>query len=155
MKVLIDTGNGLQDYSQFIVDGSLTTEDSINVPSLLNFILSANQDNAFIVPKRSSYVKVISDIYAALPATATTSVPLNIQGVGADAGASYSPAQGFPGNTQLAVDPSGNIYASLTMNSVYFGLLAKVSPSGQILATQGDSGTCLICLLYTSDAADE
>src|SRR5580765_133583 len=64
MQVLIDTGNGYVDYTQFVVDGSLSTEDSINVPTLTNFILSANQDNNFVVPPRSSYVRVVSEIYA-------------------------------------------------------------------------------------------
>src|ERR1700731_4506499 len=63
MKVLIDNGSGLVDYTRYVVDGTLTTEDSINVPTLLNFVL-APTDNSFQVPKRSAYVKVVSEVYA-------------------------------------------------------------------------------------------
>jgi hypothetical protein len=63
MKVLINNGVGYQDYTRYVVDGTLTVEDSINVPSLLNFVLTPT-DNSFQIPKRSAYVRVVSEIYA-------------------------------------------------------------------------------------------
>ena len=54
---------GYADYTRYVVDGTLTTEDSINVPTLLNFVL-APTDNSFSIPKRSAYVRVTSDLYA-------------------------------------------------------------------------------------------
>ena len=65
MKVLINNGGpgGYQDYTRYVVDGTLTVEDSINVPTLLNFVL-APSDNSFQIPKRSAYVKVTSEVYA-------------------------------------------------------------------------------------------
>jgi hypothetical protein len=66
MKVLITSKvNGVNittDYTRYVIDQSLTVEDSINVPTLTSFQL-ANIDNAFNVPHRSSYVQVISEIY--------------------------------------------------------------------------------------------
>lgn len=65
MRVYIDLGPGIgyQDYTQYVVDGTLTIEDSINVPTLAQFDLMASK-NAFVVPKRSSYVKIVSEVYA-------------------------------------------------------------------------------------------
>lgn len=64
MKILINNGaGGYQDYTRYVVDGTLTTEDSINVPTLLNFVL-APTDNSFSIPKRSAYVRVTSELYA-------------------------------------------------------------------------------------------
>lgn len=63
MQVLIDTGNGFVDYTQYVVDGSLTIEDSINVPTVVNFNLIA-ANSAFVLPRRASYVKIISTQYA-------------------------------------------------------------------------------------------
>jgi hypothetical protein len=62
MKVLITHQSITTDYTHYLVDGTLNVEDSINVPTLVSFQL-ANIDNAFVVPKRSSYVQVISEIY--------------------------------------------------------------------------------------------
>lgn len=63
MKVLINDGKGYVDYTKYVVDGTLTVEDSINVPTLTTFQLAAS-DNSFIIPSRSAYVRVISGIYA-------------------------------------------------------------------------------------------
>lgn len=63
MKVLINNGSGNVDYTRYVVDGTLSIEDSINVPTLTNFILSPS-DNSFVVPKRSAYVTVVSERYA-------------------------------------------------------------------------------------------
>lgn len=63
MKVLIDNGNGPQNYTEYVVDGTLSVEDSINVPTLLNFVLSPS-NSAFTVPSRSAYVTVVSERYA-------------------------------------------------------------------------------------------
>ena len=63
MKVLIDTGSGTIDYTQYVADGSLSIEDSINVPTVINFILTPTND-AFAIPPRSSYVTVVSEQYA-------------------------------------------------------------------------------------------
>lgn len=64
MKILINNGIGNVDYTRYVVDGTLTTEDSINVPTLISFQLSPS-DNTFVVPKRSAYVTIVSDVYAA------------------------------------------------------------------------------------------
>lgn len=73
MRVLIDSGKsapsngkGYVDYTKYVLDGSLTVEDSINVPTLTTFQLSAI-DNVFVVPSRSTYVKVVSDVYSTAP----------------------------------------------------------------------------------------
>jgi hypothetical protein len=67
MKVYINNGpNGVglgTDYTRYVIDGSLSVEDSLNVPTLITFQLS-NIDQLFVVPRRSSYVTVISEIYA-------------------------------------------------------------------------------------------
>lgn len=63
MKVLINNGAGYKDYTRYVLDGTLTLEDAINVPTLLNFVL-APTDNSFQIPKRSAYVKVVSEVYA-------------------------------------------------------------------------------------------
>lgn len=67
MRIYINTGPStqvqFQDYTQYVVDGSLSVEDSINVPSLVAFNLGPSS-NAFVVPPRSSYVKIVSEVYA-------------------------------------------------------------------------------------------
>src|ERR1039458_571557 len=67
MKIFINNGpNGTglgTNYTRYVVDGSLTVEDSINVTSLISFQLS-NVDQLFVVPRRSAYVTVVSEIYA-------------------------------------------------------------------------------------------
>lgn len=65
MRLLIqndDTGV-YKDYTRYVVDGSLSIEDAINVPTLTTFILAAT-DSSFVIPKRSAYVNVVSDYYA-------------------------------------------------------------------------------------------
>src|SRR5580704_4225953 len=66
MKVLItEIINGVQvttDYTHYVVDGSITVEDSVNVPTLTSFQL-CNVDDAFMVPKRGAYVEIITEIY--------------------------------------------------------------------------------------------
>jgi hypothetical protein len=62
MKVFINNGSGNVDYTRYVVDGSLNIEDSVNVPTLISFQLS-NIDQLFVVPRRSSYVTVQSEIY--------------------------------------------------------------------------------------------
>ena len=63
MKVLItNKTTGTVDYTHYVVDGTLTVEDAINVPTLVSFQL-ANVDNTFVVPIRSSYVQIVSEIY--------------------------------------------------------------------------------------------
>lgn len=70
MKVLLDNGpptlsigQASIDITRYVADGSLTIEDSINVPTLTSFQLAA-YDSAFVVPKRSSYIQIVSEIYA-------------------------------------------------------------------------------------------
>ena len=63
MKFLINNGNGYVDYTRYVVDQSASVEDAINVPTLLNFTL-APTDNSFSVPKRSAYIRVVSEVYA-------------------------------------------------------------------------------------------
>jgi hypothetical protein len=82
MKVLINSGEyapsngqGYVDYTRFVIDGSLTVEDSINVPTLTTFQLSANDDNNFVVPSQSSYVRIVSEIY-----TEPTLLPITVPG---------------------------------------------------------------------------
>lgn len=75
MKVLINNGTGNVDYTRYVVDGTLSIEDSINVPTLTNFILSPS-DNSFVIPKRSAYVTVVSERYA------SGSNPINGNGYG-------------------------------------------------------------------------
>ena len=70
MKVWIDIGNGPVDYTRYVADGSLSVEDSINVPTILNFNLTPT-DNSFIPPPRSSYVTVESEFYQATQYTPT------------------------------------------------------------------------------------
>ena len=67
MKLYIDTssgdgGPGFIDYTQSVVDGTLNLEDSINVPTIINFTLAATSD-AFNPPPISSYIKIVSEIY--------------------------------------------------------------------------------------------
>jgi hypothetical protein len=63
MKVLITTkAAGTVDYTRYVVAGSITIEDSLNVPTLVNFTLSP-VDSLFVIPKRSSYVQIVSEIY--------------------------------------------------------------------------------------------
>jgi len=70
LKIFIDTssgrpgGIGYVDYTQSIADGSLSIADSINVPTTINFTLLASGDS-FDVPPISSYIKIVSEIYAA------------------------------------------------------------------------------------------
>lgn len=63
MQLLIDSGQGFKDYTQYMVEDSLTIEDSVNVPVLINFTLVPS-NSSFVVPKRSSYVKLVSNRYA-------------------------------------------------------------------------------------------
>ena len=63
MKVLIDSGQGYVDYTQNVVSGTLSIEDSVNVPTLINFTLAATSNN-FVVPSRSAYVRIVSERYA-------------------------------------------------------------------------------------------
>lgn len=67
MKILINNGppsiGKNVDYTRYVVDGSLSVEDSINVPTLITFQLS-NIDQLFVVPRRSAYVTIVSEIYA-------------------------------------------------------------------------------------------
>src|SRR3984957_19261759 len=70
MKLLIDSGkfapsngNGYVDYTKYVLDGSLTVEDSVNVPTITTFNLAAT-DNKFTVLARSCYVKIVSEVYA-------------------------------------------------------------------------------------------
>ena len=63
MKLLIDNGQGYVDYTRYVLDGSLSVEDSVNVPVLTSFQLAAS-DNSFVVPKRSAYFQVLSEIFA-------------------------------------------------------------------------------------------
>src|ERR1039457_665960 len=67
MKIWIQNGpNGVglgTDYTRYVVDGSLSVEDSLNVPTLITFQLS-NIDQLFVVPRRSSYVTIVSEVYA-------------------------------------------------------------------------------------------
>ena len=63
MRLLIDSGHGFVDYTQYVVDGSISVEDSINVPTLLTFQLQPTR-NSFVIPTRSCYVKLVSEIFA-------------------------------------------------------------------------------------------
>src|SRR5580698_221475 len=63
MKLWIDNGEGYKDYTTYVVDGTLTVEDSINVPTLTTFVLSPN-DSSYQMPKRSAYMRLVSEVYA-------------------------------------------------------------------------------------------
>jgi hypothetical protein len=62
LKLYINNGAGDVDYTRYVTEGSLSIRDSINVPVLLNFNLDPT-NASFIVPRRSAYVRVISDVY--------------------------------------------------------------------------------------------
>lgn len=63
MRLLINNGLGNIDYTAHVVDGSISIEDSINVPTLITFQLSP-VNNFFVKPSRSAYVTLVSDILA-------------------------------------------------------------------------------------------
>jgi hypothetical protein len=89
MKILIDSGlyapsngKGYIDYTKYVLDGSISVVDSVNVPTLTTFQLSA-LDNTFVVPSRSSYVKIVSEIYSGGPGFITnppTSINVTVPG---------------------------------------------------------------------------
>ncbi len=198
MKVLIKNSEsqGFIDYTRYVLDGTLTVEDSVNVPTLTSFQLAAS-DNSFVVPKRSAYFKIISEIFSKnggylgqprqLPqllditgmgsvfkfatrvvngnayvidsvskilykvplttnAGALPSPVLTITGnLPTDTGMTYSPVDigsSGVGNTEIDLDPQGNVYVSLTASFGYFGLLAKLNAQDKLVGSQGDSGTC-------------
>lgn len=62
MKVFIDYGQGVKDYTNYVVEDSLVYEDAINTPIIANFTLAAS-NSVFVVPKRSSYVWIVSERY--------------------------------------------------------------------------------------------
>jgi hypothetical protein len=63
LKLLINNGdgNGLVDYTRYVIMQSIDVEDSINTPTLLSFTL-ANTDGAFKIPVRSAYVQLVSTL---------------------------------------------------------------------------------------------
>jgi hypothetical protein len=67
VKLFINIGppteNNYVDYTRYVLDGSLTVEDSVNVPTLTTFQLSSI-DDVMVVPSDSSYVRIVSEIYA-------------------------------------------------------------------------------------------
>lgn len=67
MKVYINIGPATEDnyvdYTKYVLDGSLTVEDSVNVPTITTFQLAAI-DDTMVVPPRSSYIRIVSEIYA-------------------------------------------------------------------------------------------
>jgi hypothetical protein len=70
MQVLIDNGPATLsigaasvDYTRYVLDGSLTVEDSINVPTLVTFQISPC-DTKFVKPKRGAYVTLSSELYS-------------------------------------------------------------------------------------------
>lgn len=64
LYIAIDDSGNYVDYTQTVVDGTLVVEDSINVPTVINFTLAA-ADSTFVVPPQSGYIKLVSEIYAA------------------------------------------------------------------------------------------
>lgn len=50
------------DYTQYVVEGTLTVQDAINVPTVVNFDLAA-LDSTFVVPSQGAYVQIVSEIY--------------------------------------------------------------------------------------------
>src|SRR5882724_5323398 len=76
LKLFINNGSGFVDYTSYVMQGSIVIEDSLNVPTLLSFTLT-NNDNAFIVPVRSAYCRVFSTNNNNMPLATgfVTSVP--------------------------------------------------------------------------------
>lgn len=62
MLVLINNGDGFKDYTQFVIEGSLTVEDAINVPTTIEFQL-CNINSAFVPPVPGAYVRIVSEKY--------------------------------------------------------------------------------------------
>ena len=61
IKLLINNGAGFQDYTRYVIEGSIDIEDSLNTPTLFSFGLS-NVDGTFVPPVRSAYVQLISTV---------------------------------------------------------------------------------------------
>jgi hypothetical protein len=59
IKVYIDNGAGPEDYTQFVMAGTLSIEDSFNQPGTCSFSL-ANWSDKFIFPVQDAYVKIVS-----------------------------------------------------------------------------------------------
>src|SRR6185369_7154267 len=57
-KVLIDNGLGFIDYTRYVDEKTIVVTDSINVPTLAEFSCH-NIGDAFEVPKRNAYVKIL------------------------------------------------------------------------------------------------
>jgi hypothetical protein len=60
MRIYINNGNGFKDYTVYVVAGTLKVKDAVNVPTLTQFSL-VNIDGSFEVPRRSAYVRVVSE----------------------------------------------------------------------------------------------
>src|SRR5580765_7061061 len=68
LQLLIDNGNGPQDYSQYVISQSIQITDGINIPTLLSLKL-ANIDNNFIVPVQSAFAELYSTKHQSLLAS--------------------------------------------------------------------------------------
>lgn len=80
MRVLLANGPPssppvYRDITQYVLDGTLTVEDSINVPTLVSFQLSAT-DDSFVLPARSAYVRIVSDVYGKYPTPKSSQIYL-------------------------------------------------------------------------------
>lgn len=62
MLVLINNGNGFTDYTQYVIQGSLSIEDAINVPTTIQFQL-CNINSAFVPPVPGAYLRIVSEKY--------------------------------------------------------------------------------------------
>ena len=59
LKILINQGSGFVDYTRYLVQGTLSAEELLNQPSTVDFTLT-NFDTQFVIPRRSSYVRIYS-----------------------------------------------------------------------------------------------
>src|ERR1019366_7319908 len=83
IKLTIDSGSGgPKDYTRYVLGETISVVDSLTVPTLLTFTMS-NIDDAFVVPPRSSYVRLFSGKFDVPIATGfiTAALTLNYLGV--------------------------------------------------------------------------
>lgn len=59
LQVLIDSGSGYVDYSKYTIDDSISVTQTINQPTTID-LKFCNYDDQFVIPTRSSYIKIYS-----------------------------------------------------------------------------------------------
>lgn len=119
MRLLIDSGafppsngNGFFDYTNYVIDGSINIEDSINVPTLLSFEM-APINNSFVIPSRSCYVKIQSDVYTELvtiPFQDTALAIFDGEGNAGQFGYFSGSGSAIPAKPVFASDAAGILY---------------------------------------------